>query len=633
MFSFKSSCNKNFITIVTVFITCYTIPVGLCQIMTANSSILRIVIYYIKKMKASGGDQQMKRLFTSKERMLTDSDLLTRTDYICMSILIFLFTILAFFRLGNLYAPSSCHTTDSQNRDIVLDFGEYTDIASISLFLGNLNTRHFSISAFNEVTSSWEVFNGDAIAESVFAWNKIDINYRLRYLGIVATDDTAVINEMAVIGTDGSLIVPVNAADYPALFDEQEMFPESKTYMTGTMFDEVYHGRTAYEFLHGLTTYETTHPHFGKILISLGVLLLGMNPFGWRFMSVIFGILIIPLMYIFAKKLFKNTFIAAATAALLTFDCMHYTLARISTIDIFAAFFILLMYYYMYQYFVKDSLYRSTNLSIQDKFPPKNVYVPLALCGISMALGIATKWTGIYAGIGLAVLFIWYTITHFPGKQTLRLFFFCCLFFIVVPLIAYTLCFIPVVGYTEYNGLIDKAIQGTKYMFDYHANLVAEHYYSSPFYEWPVIWMPLLDACDAVGTSQMSSISTMGNPAIWWIGIPCQLYVLFRWVFKRDKKAGFLCISYLAQYIPWMSISRITFIYHYFPASLFMILMMGYTMLHVKEHFSWGKKAITAYMVIAILCFFLFFPVISGLPVSKEYGLSLRWLKDWILVL
>ena len=575
----------------------------------------------------------MKRLFISKERMLTDSDLLTRTDYICMSILIFLFTILAFFRLGNLYAPSSYHTTDAQNHDIVLDFGEYTDIASISLFLGNLNTRHFSISAFNEVTSSWEVFNGDAIAESVFAWNKIDINYRLRYLGIVATDDTAVINEMAVIGTDGSLIVPVNAADYPALFDEQEMFPESKTYMTGTMFDEVYHGRTAYEFLHGLTTYETTHPHLGKILISLGVLLLGMNPFGWRFMSVIFGILIIPLMYIFAKKIFKNTFIAAATAALLTFDCMHYTLARISTIDIFAAFFILLMYYYMYQYFVKDSLYRSANLSIQDKFPPKNVYLPLALCGISMALGIATKWTGIYAGIGLAVLFIWYTITHFPGKQTLRLFFFCCLFFIVVPLIAYTLCFIPVVGYTEYNGLIDKAIQGTKYMFDYHANLVAEHYYSSPFYEWPIIWMPLLDACDAVGTSQMSSISTMGNPAIWWIGIPCQLYVLFRWVFKRDKKAGFLCISYLAQYIPWMSISRITFIYHYFPASLFMILMMGYTMLHVKEHFSWGKKAITAYMVIAILCFFLFFPVISGLPVSKEYGLSLRWLKDWILVL
>ena len=108
---------------------------------------------------------------------------------------------------------------------------------------------------------------------------------------------------------------------------------------------------------------------------------------------------------------------------------------------------------------------------------------------------------------------------------------------------------------------------------------------------------------------------------------------MFRWIIKKDKKAGFLFIAYLAQYVPWMSISRITFIYHYFPAILFVMLMMGYTMLHVMESFSWGKKAITFYMAIAVFIFFLFFPVISGLPVSKEYGLHLRWLKDWILVL
>ena len=61
--------------------------------------------------------------------------------------------------------------------------------------------------------------------------------------------------------------------------------------------------------------------------------------------------------------------------------------------------------------------------------------------------------------------------------------------------------------------------------------------------------------------------------------------------------------------------------------------MMGYTMRDMKNHFSWGKKAITIYLVTAVICFFIFFPVISGLPVSMEYGLRLRWLKDWILVL
>lgn len=338
-------------------------------------------------------------------------------------------------------------------------------------------------------------------------------------------------------------------------------------------------------------------------------------------------------MYLFAKRLFKDTYIATATTALLTFDCMHYTLSRIATIDVFIAFFILLMYYYMYQYLVQDYEFRQSSVALKASFLPKNVYIPLALAGIGMAFGVATKFTGVYAGIGLAVLFVWYNLMNFPKAQLKKLFVFCCLFFIVIPLFMYAICFIPVVGYAPYDSFLDKVIEGTMYMVDYHANLVAEHYYSSPFYEWPVIWMPLLYANDAVNATDVSAVSCMGNPAIWWIGIPCTLYIFFRWIMKRDKKAGFLCIAYLAQYVPWMSVGRITFIYHYFPSILFVMLMMGYTMQQIKERFAWGKKATTTYMVIAVICFFLFFPVISGLPVYKEWGLHLRWLKDWILVL
>ena len=360
----------------------------------------------------------------------SDEKLLDKTDLIYLSALVLVFTVLAFFRLGDAHAPESSYTADAGNRDIVLDFGDYTDIGSFSVFLGNLNTRRFSISAFNEMTGAWEIINGEAFAESVFAWNKIDLNYSLRYLGIVALDEEAILNELVFQRLDGTVILPVNAGDYPALFDEQDMFPAFKTYENGTMFDEIYHGRTAYEFLHGLITYETTHPHLGKILISLGILVFGMNPFGWRFMSVLFGILMIPLMYCFAKRLFKDSFVCAATTSLIVFDCMHYNLSRIATIDIFAAFFILLMYYYMYQYFQKDSVCRAAGRPPAGSFIARDVYIPLALSGIGMAFGVATKWTGVYAGLGLGVLFIWYIITHFPKGQVLKLFWFCCLFFI-----------------------------------------------------------------------------------------------------------------------------------------------------------------------------------------------------------
>lgn len=552
--------------------------------------------------------------------------LMSGKDYICMGALMFLFACMAFFRLGNFEVPQTSYTATAENRDIILDFGEYRDIASFSVFLGNLNTRRLSLSAFNEVTGAWEIINTEARAESVFAWNKIDVNYNLRYLGIVAMDDTAIFNELAVQGPDGSLVMPVNYQDYPELFDEQDLFPEVTTYMTGTMFDEVYHGRTAYEFIHGLTTYETTHPHLGKILISLGIRLFGMTPFGWRFMCVIFGILIIGVMYLFAKRFFNSTFIAASTAALLTFDCMHYNLSRIATIDIFAAFFILLMYFFMYEYITRDNA--SDTLS-------GYTLVPLALCGISMALGISTKWTGVYAGIGLGILFLAHTLLNFQKtkKYLGKLFLFCCIFFIFVPLVVYTLSFIPVVGYSEYKNLIDKAVKGSISMFNYHSQLVAEHYYSSPFYEWPIIWKPLLDANDMVNATDVSAVSCMGNPAIWWAGIPCELFILFRWIIKRDRKAGFLFVSYAAQYVPWMSISRITFIYHYFPSILFVMLMMGYTMDCVVRQFKWGKKAVTAYLVTAVIVFFIFFPVVSGYPVDKEWGMKLRLLKEWILVL
>lgn len=574
----------------------------------------------------------MKPTAKKQSKKASNAEFLTKIDYICIFVLVFIFAALAFFRLGNTAIPSSAYTADSQNPDIILDFGEPVNIASAAIFLGNLDNRHFSLSAFNETTGSWEVFNPDTVVKLVFSWNVMSINYPVRYLGIVALDEEAVINELVIIRADGTPILPINANDYPALFDEQELLPKANTYLTGTMFDEIYQARTAYEYLKGLPAYEIVHPPLGKILISLGISLFGMHPFGWRFMSVVFGICIIPVMYLFAKRIFKNTFIAAATSMLLTFDCMHFTLSRIATVDIFAAFFILLMYGFMYRYFIEDSLYRALPSSRKDTFPPLKVYLPLALSGISMALGIATKWTGVFAGAGLAILFIWYTITHFPGKQTLRLFFFCCLFFIAVPLTVYVLSFIPVVGFTPHSGLIDKVIKASKYIFTYHSTLVDTHYYSSRFYEWPFIRMPLLDSSSMAGMGKVSSINTMGNPAIWWAGIFCQLYVFYRWIIKKDKKAGFLCISYLAQYIPWIFVSRTTFIYHYFPASLFMILMMGYTMLHVKEHFPYGKKIIAVYLSFAVLCFFLFFPLISGLPVSKAYGLSLRWLKDWILV-
>ena len=86
-------------------------------------------------------------------------------------------------------------------------------------------------------------------------------------------------------------------------------------------------------------------------------------------------------------------------------------------------FFILLMYLFMWR-FVSGGKWRY-----------------LALSGIFFGLGAASKWTCIYAGAGLAVIWLVYWITQLkkPGfaKRFIGNCAFCLLFFVAIPAAIY----------------------------------------------------------------------------------------------------------------------------------------------------------------------------------------------------
>jgi len=90
------------------------------------------------------------------------------------------------------------------------------------------------------------------------------------------------------------------------LVDEQNLIPNAPTFMDEMYFDEIYHARTAYEHLNGLEFYETTHPPLGKLFIAAGIAVFGMDPFGWRVVGTLFGIGMLPVMYLFGRRIFKS---------------------------------------------------------------------------------------------------------------------------------------------------------------------------------------------------------------------------------------------------------------------------------------------------------------------------------------
>lgn len=574
-----------------------------------------------------------------------------KSDYIIMAAITALYAVIAFMRLGNMSAPETGYSLVQEGGEVIFDMGEEVSIKDMWNFTGYKENPKYYIQYSGNGTD-WTTLNGEGTewdAGSVFAWNQTGLGITARYFKIwpsVNNYEDSIL-EFVFLDDSDNMLLPVNSAEYPLFFDEQDIFDGRKSNMNSTYFDEIYHARTAYEMIHHLYCYENTHPPLGKAFIACGILMFGMNPFGWRFMGTLFGVLMLPVIYNFSKKFFKETWISAVTTLLFTFDFMHFVQTRIATIDVFVTLFIILSYYFMYCY-TKYSFY-DTGL--------KKMFIPLGLCGITMGLGWASKWTGIYSSAGLCIIFFAQMAKRFreyvyacnnPSGQTegiehryiIENFYkkfwktigFCCIFFVVIPVVIYTLSYIPVSDGSD-RGLIARMLQAQKTMFDYHTQLSDTHYYSSKWYQWPIMYRPIYYYEGVVSDTLREGISAFGNPLVWWAGIPAFIYMLGLLYKERDKKAAFLTVGYLSQYVPWFFVTRTVFIYHYFPSVPFVTVMLGYSFYRiVQRHPSW-KKAVYVYVACAIGLFILFYPVLSGKAINPEFADRwLKWFESWVLL-
>ena len=241
---------------------------------------------------------------------------MTKQDYIAMGIITLIYAVIAFVHLGSLKAPETEYSVVTQGA-VVADMGQDVSLGKMAEYLGYQNNPKYLVDYSSDGTNWNTLYGADNPwdAGSVFCWNYTDLNVTARYVRISPAADTTndSIMELVFTDTEGNVVTPVNAGDYSTLFDEQDLYAARATNLNGTYFDEIYHGRTAYEMIHKLYCYENTHPPLGKELIALGVLIFGMCPFGWRFMGTLFGVLMVPIIYNFSKKFFKETWISIVT--------------------------------------------------------------------------------------------------------------------------------------------------------------------------------------------------------------------------------------------------------------------------------------------------------------------------------
>jgi 4-amino-4-deoxy-L-arabinose transferase-like glycosyltransferase len=428
------------------------------------------------------------------------------------------------------------------------------------------------------------------------------------------------------------------------LFDEQHTVPERYDVLNSSHFDEIYHAHTAYQHLQLEYPYEVTHPPLGKLITALGIWIFGMTPFGWRFMPALFGVLMLPPLYLLLKWMFGRTSVAVCGTLLFAFDFMHFVQTRISTIDVYCVFFVLCMVVCMYRYITTDL-----------DAPFWRTAGPLALAGLSFGLGAAAKWQSIYAGVGLLLLFLIYLFRRYSHcrKSEERKFlpFFCgtvlvaFVSFILIPAVLYIACYIPYVlprapegGFAGMGALAKAAWEACwnnqTYMYRYHADLVATHSYSSPWYQWLVDWKPILYYFNSIGEAgTRGSLWAFTNPLTTWAGLGALIACIVGLIKRRCHLALFILIGYFSQLLPWIPVTRITFPYHYFPSMLFICIAMAYVFHRMIERDEKrGSRHMIAFTAAATALFVLFYPVLTGTQMPTWYPLYLlRWLPNWLM--
>lgn len=560
----------------------------------------------------------MKRL---KQQWNLISSRIDRFDVLILFVLLTLYGVFSFSNLGTTKSPQTFFTFQKNQDEIVIEVPkEEQYITSLRYFVGETPGEYRIYTSmdgqvFDQVHTEEEKY--------VFSWNDIEIGAVTRYIKIEGLTDQSQIGEIQLYQNDNKTMSSVITKGAEEVMDEEDTVPSEISYQNSTYFDEIYFARTAYDYAHGLTAYEWVHPPLGKLIQAIPIYFFGMSPFTFRMMGNISGILLIAVMYLFAKNVFHHRSYALLAAGLMMFDNFHFAQSRMGTIDTHLTLFILLAYWMMYRY-----------IKIKKEEPQKRKYWNLGWCGLFISCAIATKWTGLFAGLGLAIIFFLHFYQTYLKKgmkfdiNAKKIIYFCIGFFVALPLTIYVSCYFlfPSVSIFKVDRF-DHLVEITKSIFDYHNALKETHPFSSMWYTWPVMLKPVWYYAQAIGT-KYQTISGVGNPLIWWSGAIAVIYYVLHFIMHKKKEIPIFMIAIASMFLSYIPIARDMFLYHYFPILPFVMLILVFFIKELQQ-ITKSKAILAPFLILSIVMFFYFYPVTSGVDTTKKDAEKRQWLDTW----
>jgi dolichyl-phosphate-mannose-protein mannosyltransferase len=383
------------------------------------------------------------------------------------------------------------------------------------------------------------------------------------------------------------------------------------------VFDEVYHAKTALQYLEGRPPTEWVHPPTAKLLIAVGVWLFGYEPWAWRLLPALAGVALAPLFFLLARQVLETRRAALLAAALLMCDGVYLVQSRIAMTNIFAVCFQ-----------VGAALF-----VVRAGLSPTLPVRAMLAAGGFLGLAVSTRWTSLWAlcFLGLVLLALRRRRLFHPRELSLTL-----LAFLVMPVVIYVISYVPWMlirhqadgAFRLGPALLDLAEEQRR-VWRYHADLRATHPYFSPWYSWPWLYRPTWYHFKSEG-GWIRGIVAIGNPALWWASVPVTLWALVSGLWQKDPRRLFCASGFLCLYLPWgMSPRTLNYSHYLFEAIPYACLSLG--MLLDRSWDTRHPLLARFYVSTVVALFVFFFPFLAAVPVPESWYHFQLWdhVRPW----
>jgi dolichyl-phosphate-mannose--protein O-mannosyl transferase len=432
------------------------------------------------------------------------------------------------------------------------------------------------------------------------------------------------------------------------------------------------------------------HPPVGKYVIGLGELVFGFDPFGWRFMTALLGTLSVLLLCRIGRRIFRSTFLGCLAGALMAVDGLHFVMSRTSLLDGVLMFFVLAAFGCLVidRDKSREKLAAALPMDADGRVrPDPHVGDGLRLgwrpwrwaAGLLLGLAIGTKWNGLYILAAFCVMALlwdvgarkvagaWHpymaVLKHDTGITFLAT--------VPVAVAVYLFSWIGWIlsptdgtgGYFRNWAATDGKGGSWTFLpdwlrslwhyehevYEFHVGLSSPHTYQSNPWSWILLGRPVsyfyespspgADGCPAdAGQKCAREVLAIGTPVLWWAACFAILFVLWRWAFRRDWRAGAIACGIAAGYLPWFMYQERT-IFLFYAVVFVPFLCLAVAMLigaiigppgSTDTRRVIGSAGAGVLVLLIAWNFIYFWPLYTGTALPIDSWRSRMWLDTWV---